>query len=79
MLTVEKIKSVLPVLDFFFFLIINWSILAKSGSSVTFRCLYNAVSLSRFTFCLNCKVDVAPVISGSVNDISSTLLVSGVL
>ena len=78
MLTVEKIKSVLPALDFFF-LIINRSILAKSGSSVTFRCLYNAVSLSRFTFCLNCKVDVAPVISGSVNDISSTLLVSGVL
>ena len=30
-------------------------------------------------FGLNCRVDVASVVSGSVNDVSSILLVSGVL
>ena len=43
-----------------------------------FRCLYNAASLCRFTFCFNRKVDVASVVSASVNDVSSTLLVFGV-
>ena len=51
---------------------------ARPGSSVTFKCLYNAVTLSRFTFYLNCRFDVASVESGSVNDVSCTLLVSGV-
>ena len=62
-----------------FFLIINRSLSARPGSPVTLKCLFNAVILSRFSFCLNCRVDVALVVSGSVNDVSSTLLVSGVL
>ena len=61
------------------FFIINRFMLARPGSPVRFKCLYNAVILSRFTFCLNCRVDVASVVSGSVNDVSSTLLVFGVL
>ena len=36
------------------------------------------MGLSRFTFCLNCRVDVASVASGSLNDVLSTLLVFGV-
>ena len=67
----------LPVFDFF--LIINRSSLARTGSPVTFKYLYNAVILSSFTFCLNCRVDVAPEVSGTVNDTSPILLVSGVL
>ena len=62
-----------------FFLIINRSISARPGPTVTFKCLYNAVILSRFTFCLYCRVEVASVVSGSVNDVSSTLLVFGVI
>ena len=62
----------LPVFDISFF--INRFISARSGSPVTFKCLYNAVILSRFTFCLNCRVDVASVASGSMNDVSSTCL-----
>ena len=69
--------SVLPVFEFF--LVISWSISAWPGSPVTFMCLNNAVILSRFTFCLNCRVDVASVVSGSMNNFSSTLFVSGVL
>ena len=73
----RKSKSVLPVFEFF--LIINWFTSARSESLVTFKCLYNAVILSSFTFCLNRKVDVASVVSGSVNDVSSTLLVFGIM
>ena len=50
----------------------------KSRLPVTVKCLYNAMSLSRFTFCLNRRVDVASVVSGTVNDVSSILLVFGV-
>ena len=57
---------------------LNRSRLIKSRLPVTFKCLYNAPSLSRFTFCFSRKVDVASVVSGSVNDVSSTLLASGV-
>ena len=57
---------------------LNLSRSIKLGLPVTFRCLYNAVSLSRFTFCLRCRVDVASAVSGSMNEVS-TLLVSGVL
>ena len=46
--------------------------------NLTLKCLYNAASLSRFTLCFNRKVDVASVVSGYVNDVSSTLLVFGV-
>ena len=56
----RKSKSVLPVFEFF--LIMNRSILARLGSPVTFKYLYNAVSLSRFTFCYNCRVDVTSVV-----------------
>ena len=62
----------LPVFDLSF--VINRFISARSGSPVTFKCLYNAVILSRFTFCLNCRVDVASVASGFMNDVSSTCL-----
>ena len=72
----KKSKSVLPVFKFF---IINSSISIRPGSPVTFNCLYNAVMISRLTICLNCRVDVASVVSGSVDDFSSTLLVSVVL
>ena len=58
---------------------LNRSRLIKSRLPVTFKCLYNAVSLSRFVFCFNRRVDVASVVSGSVNDVSSTLFVFGVL
>ena len=51
----------------------------KSGLPVKFRCLYNALSLSRFTFCLNRRIDVASVVLGAANDVSSILLVLGVL
>ena len=46
-----------------------------------FKCLYNAASLSRFTFYLNRKVDVVSfsVEPSNVNEVSSTLLVFGVL
>ena len=57
---------------------LNRSKLIKSGLPVTFKCLYNAASLSRFTFSFNCKLDVASAVAGSVNDVSSTLLVVGV-
>ena len=57
---------------------LNQSRSIKSRLPVTFKCLYNAVSLSRFTFCLNRKVDVASVVSGTVNDVSPVLLVFGV-
>ena len=69
-----KSKPVSPVFEFF--LIINRS--ARPGSHVTFKRLNNAVILSCFTFCLNCRVDVASVVSGSVNDVSATRLVFGV-
>ena len=52
---------------------------ARPGSPVTFKCLCNAVTLSRFAFCLNCRVDVPSVLSGFVNNVLSTLLVFGVL
>ena len=73
----KKSESVLLVFEIFF--IINRSLLGRPGSPVTFKCLYNAVILSRFTFYLNCRVDDASVVSVSVNDVLSTLLVSGVL
>ena len=76
LLTSKKSKSVLCVLGFF--LIINRSVAARPGLPVTFMCLHNAGNLPRFIFCLNCRVDVASVASGSVNDVSSTPLVSGV-
>ena len=44
----------LPVFEIFFS--INRSISTRSGPPVTFKFLPNAVSLSRFIFCLNCKV-----------------------
>ena len=47
----------------------------KSRLPVTFKCLYNAAGLSRFTFWFNCKVGVASAVAGSVNDFSSFLLV----
>ena len=43
-----------------------------------FKCLYNVAGLSPFTFWFNRKVDVASVMEGSINDVSSTLLVFGV-
>ena len=64
MFTIEK-KQVSVEL----FLIINQSISSRPVSPAAFKCLYNAVILSRFTFCLNCMVDVALVLSGSVNDV----------
>ena len=65
----------LPVLVFF--LTVNGSTSARLGSPGTFRCLYNALTLSLFTFCLSRRVDVGSL--ASVNDILSFLLVSGVL
>ena len=41
---------------------LNRSRLIKSRLLVTFKCLYNAASLSRFTFCFSRKVDVASVV-----------------
>ena len=38
------------------FVSLNLSRSIKSGLPVTFKCLYNALSLSRFTFCLNRSV-----------------------
>ena len=73
----RKINSILPA--FKFFLIVNQSKCAKPGSPVTLRYLYNETILSRFSFCLKRKVDVTSVVSGTVNDVSSTLLVPGVL
>ena len=51
----------------------------RSILPVMFKCLYNAASLYRFTSWFNCKVDVAFVAAGYMNDVSSTLLVFGVL
>ena len=61
------------------FVSLNRSKSIKSRLPVTFRCLYIALILSRFTFCLNSRVDVASVVPGSMNDVSPTLLVSGML
>ena len=74
LLPTRKSNSILPV-----FLIINQSKSARPGSPVTSRYLYNEMNLSRFRFCLNLSVNVTSVVPGSVNVISSTLLVSGVL
>ena len=54
---------------------------SQSRSSVTFKCLNNAARLSRFTFYLGRKVDVAclSVELGVVNVASSTLKVVGIL
>ena len=52
--------------------------LIKSALPVAFKCLYNAASLSRFSFRFSRKVDVASAVPGYVNDVSSTLLVFGV-
>ena len=80
LLSSRKSRSVLPAFGFFFFvLIINRSSLARFGSPVTSRYLYYALFVSSFTFCLNCRVDVASVEVGSVNDVLPILLVSGVL
>ena len=51
----------------------------KSRLPVTFKCLYNAASLPRFTFWFSRKVDVTSVVASSINDVSSILLVFGVL
>ena len=75
-ISIEKKQD--SVTCFLIFFIINRSMSARPGSPVTFKCLYNAVTLFRFTFYLNCRFDVASVESGSVNDVSCTLLVSGV-
>lgn len=42
----------------------------------TFKCLQNAANLSRFTFCLSCKVDVGclSVELGVANVVSSTVV-----
>ena len=60
---------------------LNRSRLIKSRLLVTFKCLYNAASLSCFTFCFSRKADVAPffVEPGIVSDVSSNLLVFGIL
>ena len=58
---------------------LNLSRLIKSGLRAIFRCLYNAVSLSCFAFCLNRKVVSFSVEPRIVNDVSSNLLVFGVL
>ena len=57
---------------------LNRSRSIKSRLPVTFKCLYNAARLPRFIFWFSSKVDVASVVAGSVNDVSSTLLVFGV-
>ena len=77
LLPARKSRSVLPVFEFF--LIINLSSFARSGSAVTFKFLYNALILSRFSFCLKCEVNVASVVSGTVHGVLSTLLLSSVL
>ena len=71
----RKSNSILPV--FLIILIINQSKSARPGSPFASRYLYNNAILSCFSFCLKLKVDV--VSAGTVNDVSSTLLVSGVL
>ena len=48
--------------------------LIRSRLPVTFKCLYNAASLSSFTFGVSRKVDVASVVVGSINDVSSILI-----
>ena len=45
----------------------NRSISARPGSPATFKCLYNALILPRFTFRLNCRVDVASLVSSSLS------------
>ena len=67
----SRLSLVVPLNDLdFFFLSTNGSISGRSRSPVTFKCLYNAVSLSRYTFCLNCKLDATSVTSGTANDAS---------
>ena len=80
-ITIEKKQVIIACFRFFyFFFIINRSISARSGSAVIFKCLYNEMNLSRFNFCLNCKLDVSSVVSRSINDVSSSIqLISGVL
>ena len=73
----RKSNSILPV--FKLCLILNRSKSVRPGSPVTPRYLCNETILSRFSFCRKRKVDVASVASSTVNDVSSTLLVSGVL
>ena len=58
---------------------LNQSRSIRSILPVMFKCLYNAASLSRFTFYVSRKVDVASVVAGPINDVSSTVLVFGVL
>ena len=57
---------------------LNRSSSIRSILPIMFKCLYNAASLPHFTFWFNDKVDVASVVSGSINDVSSTMLVFGV-
>ena len=81
--SIEKSNSILPVFNFFFFfffLILNWSRSTRPGSLVAPRYLYNGTILSRFSICFRREVEVASEASGTVNDVSSTLLgvVSGV-
>ena len=64
---------------FLFFLSKNRSMLARSGSVVTFKCLYNAASLSRFTFRFSPKTDVVSVVPESVNAVSCVMHVFNVL
>ena len=73
----RKNNSLLPVFEVF--LIVNRSKSARPGSPVTFKYLYNEIILSRLSFCLSRSVDVVSMVSGSMNDVSPTLLVSGVL
>ena len=63
----QNSKIVTPFLRSFVSLNLSRSV--KSGLPVTFRCLYNVLILSRFTFCLNRSVDVVSVVSGSMNDV----------
>ena len=72
-----KSNSILPVSEFFF--ILNWSRSAKPESPVTPWYLCNETILSRFSFCFSLSVDVASAVSGIVNYVLSTLLVSGVV
>ena len=73
----RKSNPILPVFDFS--LILNRSKSARPGLPVTPRYLYNETVLSRFSFHFSLSVSVASAESGTVNDVSSTLLVFGVL
>ena len=66
----------LPLFEFS--LILNRSKSARPGLPVTPKYLYNETVLSHFSFHLSLSVNVASVESGTVNDVSSTLLVFGV-